>query len=333
MVLSYHEWPAVKTPRGVERCKILPDGRAAAQMRQIKRGVFVKKRQKKPPCARGRGGEGAAGGPGRCAAFAFVRRGGFHIRPGRLRRRGVRRDEGIPPYGRPGGWRPFLWAGHIRKVCRGGACPSRGALRHREHPREGHGPPLRPAQMPPPSGWPETQNLFRRGGIYCARRRVSEANRRAAAALGPEIPPAGVCPSAGCAGRCKHRPLQGFVVMRGRGFPVGRGICRAPFIRGQPPCSVYSQARRSRRSLRPGQGPRARGRGPGPGFRPTLIISAHSMRLRNTLQPYSYTPWMSPVACRGVGRAAARTVEPGPAVLAAGPGVDVAQLELVEHAI
>ena len=32
---------------------------------------------------------------------AVGRRGGFHIRPRALRRRGVRRDEGIPPYGRP----------------------------------------------------------------------------------------------------------------------------------------------------------------------------------------------------------------------------------------
>ena len=42
--------------------------------------------------------------------------------------------------------------------------------------------------------------FIRRGGIYCARRRVSEANRRAAAALGPEIPPAGVCAAAGSGG-------------------------------------------------------------------------------------------------------------------------------------
>ena len=35
-----------------------------------------------------------------------------------------------------------------------------------------------------------------RGGIYCARRRVSEANRRAAAALRPEIPPAEPCAAA-----------------------------------------------------------------------------------------------------------------------------------------
>ena len=32
-----------------------------------------------------------------------VRRGGFHIRPGRLCRRTVRRGEGTPPYGRPVG--------------------------------------------------------------------------------------------------------------------------------------------------------------------------------------------------------------------------------------
>ena len=32
----------------------------------------------------------------------------------------------------------------------------------------------------------------------------------------------------------------------------------------------------------------------------TCIIRAHSIRLRNTLQPYSYVPWMSPVACRAL---------------------------------
>ena len=45
---------------------------------------------------------------------------------GRLCRRGVRRDEGIPPYGRLGGCgRPGL-ASRVRKVCRGGIYPSRG---------------------------------------------------------------------------------------------------------------------------------------------------------------------------------------------------------------
>ena len=46
-----------------------------------------------------------------------------------------------------------------------------------------------------------------RGGIYCARRRVSEANRRAAAALRPEIPPGEPHAATGSPGRCEHRPL------------------------------------------------------------------------------------------------------------------------------
>ena len=64
------------------------------------------------------------------------------------------------------------------------------------------------------------EKFVRRGGIYCARRRVSEANRRAAAALRPEILPAGPCGNARFPGRCEHRPLQGFA-------PPGRlGACR-----------------------------------------------------------------------------------------------------------
>src|SRR5699024_10318974 len=43
------------------------------------------------------------------AAFAVIRRGGFHIRPGCLRRRRVRRDEGIPPYGRLGACCRPVW--------------------------------------------------------------------------------------------------------------------------------------------------------------------------------------------------------------------------------
>ena len=59
------------------------------------------------------------------------RRGGIYPARGRLCRRGVRRDEGIPPYGRPESGSRSLWAGHIRKVCRGGPWPSRGTLRRR----------------------------------------------------------------------------------------------------------------------------------------------------------------------------------------------------------
>ena len=68
--------------------------------------------------------------------------------------------------------------------------------------------------------------FIRRGGIYCARRRVSEANRRAAAALRPEIPSAGPCAAARFPGRCEHRPLHGFAMPQGCGFPFGRAPCR-----------------------------------------------------------------------------------------------------------
>ena len=76
-----------------------------------------------------------------------------------LRRRGVRRDEGIPPYGRPVGcgcpvsrvmFKIFVGEGHA---------PPAGPCR-REHPRDDAALPYEPAQMPPPSGWCETQNLF-----------------------------------------------------------------------------------------------------------------------------------------------------------------------------
>ena len=81
----------------------------------------------------------------------------------RLRRRGVRRDEGIPPYDRPGGCSPFRFGGAFRKVCRGGIYPSRG-----------------------PSG------------------------------------------AAGFPGRCKHRPLQRFVITQGPRFQHSpAGVCPA----------------------------------------------------------------------------------------------------------
>ena len=88
---------------------------------------------------------------------------------GTLRRRGVRRDEGIPPYGRPGGGghsglsktqNIFVGAGFIppaspcpaasradmesapTKVCyNAGAAVSRSARRHPRFVGEGHGPP------------------------------------------------------------------------------------------------------------------------------------------------------------------------------------------------
>ena len=70
---------------------------------------------------------------------------------------------------------------------------------------------------------PGGQNIkfIRRGGIYCARRRVSEANRRAAAALRPEIPPVDVCGAAGCGGMRASRPTADRMVTA---VPVWRGI-------------------------------------------------------------------------------------------------------------
>ena len=90
---------------------------------------------------------------------AVVRRGGIYPSRGRSRRRGVRRDEGIPPYGHPGG-----------------VCPSHLAGCSPRFVGEGHGPP------------------------------------------------AGPCPAAGSAGRCKHRPLHGWQYHRACGFPVGRYV-------------------------------------------------------------------------------------------------------------
>ena len=69
-------------------------------------------------------------------------------------------------------------------------------------------------------------------GIYCARRRVSEANRRAAAALRPEIPPAGVCAGAGCGGMRASRPTVVPYVPHQPGTPRvsdARNLCRGGF--------------------------------------------------------------------------------------------------------
>ena len=113
-----------------------------------------------------------------------------------------------------------------------------------------------------------------RGGIYPARRRVSEANRRAAAALRPEIPPAGVRAAARFPGRCEHRPLQrlqqrGAAAVRfDRSF---RKVCRGGFhirprVSAPPqgpradmesaPTGVYNHTIRLRLPARPAFSPR-----------------------------------------------------------------------------
>ena len=59
--------------------------------------------------------------------------------------------------------------------------------------------------------------IDRRGGIYPARRRVSEANRRAAAALRPEIPP--VEPRAATNRADMESAPTGVVISRDPRFP------------------------------------------------------------------------------------------------------------------
>ena len=68
----------------------------------------------------------------------------------------------------------------------------------------------------------------RRGVIYCARRRVSEANRRAEAAFRPEIPPAGACGGAGFPGRYRIGPYMGLQSCKVCIFPFSRNIYSGP---------------------------------------------------------------------------------------------------------
>ena len=102
---------------------------------------------------------------------------------GCLPRRRVRRDGGIPPYGRPVG-------------C---GCPVSRVIFGR----------FVGAGFTAPAG---------------AFRRPTAAQRRL---LGRRSRP-GPCGDAGFPGRCKHRPLQRFVITQGRSFPVCRGIRRHP---------------------------------------------------------------------------------------------------------
>ena len=130
----------------------------------------------------------------------FIRRGGIHPARERLRHRGVRRGEGTPPYERPGG------------------CSHPG--------RPQHPPPFVGADSISARGLPrrrtpifsrQPRNLPCRAGVH-ARRTAAIQNR-------------GVPAAARFAGRCKHRPLQGFVIAHGRshpGRPQHRRGCAAP---------------------------------------------------------------------------------------------------------
>ena len=182
------------------------------------------------------------------------RRGGIYPARGRLRRRGVRRDEGVPPYGCPESGSRSLWAGHIRKVCRGGPWPSRGTLRRRGVPgtMQASSPTeicgAAGARFP---GWPRhspssvgvdsisARGCLRRRGVrrdegippygrpggFAAVRFGGAFRKVCRGGIYPSRGPSG---AAGFPGRCEHRPLQRFVVTGGRSFPVGRGIRRRP---------------------------------------------------------------------------------------------------------
>ena len=73
---------------------------------------------------------------------------------------------GHPALRTPGGLRLSGFAGHVRKVCRGGAYPSRGALPYREHPGEGHGPPLRTGTDATAIRLVRNTKFIRRGGFH-----------------------------------------------------------------------------------------------------------------------------------------------------------------------
>ena len=156
----------------------------------------------------------------------FIRRGGIYPARGRSRRRGVRRDEGIPPYGRPeGGGRPcetqilFVGAGFIPPggVRAAAGCGGMRASR-----------PTAARKAAAVPVWPQTQNLFVGADSISARGHLRR--RRAPGTISGlrAGPAARLASETRLRAQCEHRPLQGFVVMRGRSFPVGRRIRRRP---------------------------------------------------------------------------------------------------------
>ena len=127
------------------------------------------------------------------------RRGGIYPARGRLRRRGVRRGEGTPPYGRPGGCACPVWPETPNLFVGAGFIP--------------------PGVFVPPQGSPGAQCVPLHGvhgGVGFAVNRGVFPQPVGAGFIPPGVfvPPQG-SPSAQCA------PLQG--VRGGVGFAVGRG--------------------------------------------------------------------------------------------------------------
>ena len=153
------------------------------------------------------------------------------------RRRGVRRGEGTPPYERPGGRRPPVRPGHKTRTEQ--VPLSKGARAEIGGLPPGNMPPpgactaggVPPGKLPPPPGGalpkrapPSVNGISRRN------------NPSVLASLGhlPLTREAKTAPAAArFAGRCEHRPLQGFVITHGRshpGRPQHRRGCAAPAV-------------------------------------------------------------------------------------------------------
>ena len=134
----------------------------------------------------------------------MVCRGGIYPSRRRLRRRRVRRDEGIPPYGRPGGCGRTGWPQHLPLAVGADSISARGGFRHRKV--------CGTMQASSPT------KVYHNPEVAVSR-----------LAVGPLwfvgegfIPPAGVCAAAGSGGMRASRPTVARVVAAA---PVSRSIC------------------------------------------------------------------------------------------------------------
>ena len=132
-------------------------------------------------------------------------RGGVAARRQRLRRGGVRRDEGIPPYGRPFGHGHPVWPETKNLFVGAGFTAPAGAFRRpTAAQRRLLGRRSRPWNLAPPSS--------------------SRADIESAPTGGKAMPTAarGRLPRRRLAGRCEHRPLQSQRHVRLRRGKAGR---------------------------------------------------------------------------------------------------------------